>query len=164
MKIRSAAFVIALCAASLPQAAQANWHSTQWGQTVDQVIKAGKSELKTRKLADNPENYQAQMPCLAEGESTEFGLKVKVRFCFKPDSRTLALVQLIPVDPWRNSSFEEFLLHQYGTTKIHTMTDPADGSNWRQMDWPLANGDLVRLTEVSKDAGEGFIWTVRKVG
>lgn len=161
MRNRTLPVLLALAASALPNAAQANWHTSQWGQTVDQLVKAEKADAKARKVADKPELRQAGLLCLAEGQATEFGLKVKVRFYFDPQSRTLKEVQLLPVDPWLNASLEEFLVHQYGAAKIVTGTQ--DGANMRQLDWRQPSGDLARLLEASSPAGEGYVWTVRQV-
>ena len=159
MKPQPIALLAALTALTLPAAAHANWHASQWGQTIDQVVKAEKADAKARKIADKPELHQSGLLCLAEGQATEQGLKVKVRFYFDPQSRTLRMVQLIPVETWLNATTEEFLVHQYGSAKITAGTQ--DGMAMRQLDWPQPAGDLARLLEARSDAGEGYVWTVR---
>ncbi|WP_088309086.1 hypothetical protein [Novosphingobium sp. B 225] len=151
--------LLALAALALPTTAQANWHASQWGQTVDQLVKAEKADAKAKKVADKPELRQSGLLMLAEGQATDQGLKVKVRFYFDPQDRTLRMVQLVPVETWLNATTEEFLIHQYGPAKVTAGTQ--DGMQMRQLDWHQTNGDLIRLLEAKADAGEGFVWTVR---
>lgn len=159
MKLQPIAALTALAAMTLPGTAQASWRASQWGQTVDQVVKAEKADAKAKKVADKPELRQSGLQMLAEGLATEQGLKVKVRFYFDPQNHTLRMVQLVPVETWLNATTEEFLIHQYGPAKVTAGTQ--DGMQMRQLDWLQTNGDLARLLEAKSDAGEGYVWTIR---
>lgn len=149
MKIRNLAAAAALAALLVPGMAQANWKTTKWGQSVDQVVKGGKA-FKVRKIADVEKDRVGEKRRLAVGEVTEGGVKFQVEFYFTPDGKSLQLVRYEPVKPMNCFDQEKHAVMLYGEGKPHDEVEQIDGGNGQKFDvnfhmrdWVGDGGDVV---------------------
>lgn len=149
MKFRNLVAAAAMAALLVPGVAQANWKTTKWGQSVDDVVKAGK-QFKVKRIADVEKDRVGNKQRLAVGEVTEGGVKFQVQFYFTPDGKSLQLVRYEPVEKMNCFDQEKLAVKLYGEGKPHDEVEKIDGGNgqmfdvnFHMRDWVGDGGDMV---------------------
>ncbi len=149
MKIRTIASAVGLASLVLPGTAQANWRFTQWGNSVDQVVKAGKA-AQVEAIADRDGDRVGELQRLAVGEVSEGGINVQVQFYFTPDGKSLELIRYEPVEKTACVDVEAITVKLYGPGKLHDDVEPMDDSKggtfnvtFHMRDWSGPGGDKV---------------------
>ena len=108
-----------LAALCLPAAAGADWRFTKWSTQLDEVIRLGKT-AQVAEIEDDPDERIGSLQRLAQGESTEAGIEVRVDFYFTSRTKQLKLIRFAPQTKMSCFDIEKALIAEYGNGKTET--------------------------------------------
>lgn len=117
--------IAGLSALCLPAAAGADWRFTKWSMPLDEVIRLGKS-AQVGEIEDDPDERIGSLQRLAQGESTEAGIAVRVDFYFTSRARQLQLIRFAPQTKMSCFDIEKALIAEYGNGKTETSEHELD--------------------------------------
>lgn len=102
-----------LAIVGLPAAAGADWRFTKWSMPLDEVIRLGKS-AQVSEIEDDEDERIGSLQRLAQGESTEAGIAVRVDFYFTPRAQQLKLIRFAPKAKMSCFDIEKALVAEFG--------------------------------------------------
>jgi hypothetical protein len=111
---------------------------------LDEVVRLGKS-ADVIEIEDDPDERVGSLQRLAQGESTEAGIDVRVYFYFTSRAKQLKLIRFVPKTKMSCFDIEKALISEYGNAKAETSDHELDDGR----------GGKVHFTMKSRSWGSG---------
>ena len=141
--------IAGLTALCLPAAAGADWRFTKWAMPLDEVVRGGKS-LQVGEIEDDPDERLGSLQRLAQGESTEAGIEVRVYFYFSARAKQLQLIRFAPKTKISCFDIEKALVAEHGQGKAKSSEQELDDGRggkvhftMQQRKWGGGSKDLI---------------------